>query len=60
MPGVFQMSVDEIVKEARGPPKGRRHPRPCCSFGLPETKGRGGIGRRPIRRGPVQTAVRGA
>src|SRR3954470_11542916 len=55
MPGVFQLSVDEIVKEAAA---AKQDGVPgVLLFGLPETKDAGGSGAADPE-GPVQTAVR--
>jgi len=55
MPGVFQLSVDEIVKEASA---AKRDGVPAVLlFGLPESKDAGGSGASDPE-GPVQTAVR--
>jgi porphobilinogen synthase len=55
MPGVFQLSVDEIVKEAAA---AKREGVPgVLLFGLPETKDAAGTGAADPE-GPVQTAVR--
>jgi porphobilinogen synthase len=55
MPGVFQLSVDEIVKEAAAA-KGEGVPG-VLLFGLPPEKDAGGTGAADPE-GPVQTAVR--
>src|SRR5438552_3484596 len=55
MPGVFQLSVDEIVKEAAAA-KGDGVPG-VLLFGLPESKDAGGSGASDPE-GPVPSAVR--
>src|SRR5262245_64639760 len=55
MPGVFQLSVDEIVREAAG---AKEDGVPAVLlFGLPESKDAGGSGASDPE-GPVQAAVR--
>ena len=56
MPGVYQLSVDEIVKEAAAA-KGRRRLRRSCSSGCPSHKDEVGSGAYDPE-APVQMAVK--